>query len=558
MTGKRKRGKGLTKRIAIINEDDEDELGQGDIDLRFSPKPLKVRKRTPTADVKGARNGKGQQAIVHHKGNEAVDDGVDELESPGVLDRRMRKTKGGSGIIRKRTVSVIQDDDDCDEITSATNSVVQALSMQRSTTQDRGKIRGSFVDKSHQLVKDDNVTGDAVTVPPKRKRPGRPPKIKSAKQYPLKQEIATQTFSAELPKPIRSRAPNRTQPEECDDGYLKSKIAARNASDSAQEKVITHSNEATDSEDVILFDRKQELNSSVPLKGTKSKQTQKKSKRKPLAPTLSPPNETAQPSYQEDEASPPPKKRRGRPPKKTTQPKELTENKKAPFTNPVANEPRSDEKRSRERSTTSAVPHSMTTETVQIPSPEPISATSYSQSENIITTNVSTQPTSDSGTNAAERHSLSDSDYESNAAQAYHVKLSDRLFDLSVAIDVNEALCRDGHITSFEAKRLQQRTLDVRREKAEVEARIEEIRKRQGKEQDETGKEKKEAKERERLMMMMGDVRRAVKKGRVRARELRNGGGDSRMPLKKGPKAYLWENVRTVDADGRVGEQGEG
>ena len=546
VTGKRKRGKASANGIATINEEDEDELGQGHVDARFSPMSSAVRKRTPTATVKGARGRRGQPATVPRGGDEAADSGVDELESPGVLDGRVRKSKGIGNGRKHRNLSVVQDDDDCDEITSATNSVIQTLSLQKLTGVEKRKLQRSKANERHILVNDGNVKGEALPLPSKRKASNRVPKVISAKQHSKKRARSVQAVSAEPRAPVENSVSDGIQAKEdisMEDG-AEIRTTDKTTSDTSHPIPTAHNNEVSHAGDGASHVKKPESKLDMPLKASKAKQIRKK--RTPLAPRSSPPNEATQPVHHEDKHSPPPKRRVGRPSKHLAKANKPIRTTKPPVTVCEVTEPRTEKDKSPTRSPKSTSPDSAAAETAQLPTSNSLSADSHNQPKSISAANVPTQLalTSEVGTNKTEHSLLPGSDYGYDVTHAYEAELADRLSDLSVAIDVNEALRKRGHITTFEAKRLRQQILDVRREKVEVEARLEDVRKRHG-------NDRKEEREREKLVAMMDDVRQAVRRGRARAREVGGEGGMSRLPLEKGLKASLWENAAATVA-GRV------
>ena len=558
VTGKRKRGKGSSSKnvVAIIREqkedEDDDELGQGNIDTRFSPaSSLTVRRNNAstakTTGLKGAKgltrqssNGRHHRDINDNDKNN--DDEIDELASPGQLEKKVRKTNSSVAvrkmISRQRVPSFMQDDDDDggDEITSATNSVVAAL-LSRKLEGEMGErtLRESRSEKRRVPVKKGQDKEEKLSS----RVTGRKPRRLQAEvgadkhaEYAESKEIETPAKSAmssshpkiekEGPK-NKAKSKAKGQVKVMEENNAESEKSSRTITRTRIKKLKPRDTEALDEDEKALSDEGLESVSVVPhFKAPKPKQIRAKTrgrKKKPVASEPPVPEIIAQtPSDNNEQLSQPNDCTGENSQESAESEKQLLEDAKQSSTgfltaqqpvNNIDNDQKS-------VSTINSATSSFTTATTASTQPSTIHSLSIipeSEPRDVKTADVHAH--SETKTNDEVTNNLPDNWVDNNVEIPDHqADLSDRKSDHSDTANVDQMLSKRAHSDTSDSKRLRGQILDVQREKEMIKARIEEARR-----EDDHVNENTEAKERERLTKMMEDLRHVVRRGRTRVRE---------------------------------------
>ena len=567
VTGKRKRGKGLSSSknvITTVHEEEEkkeeqeqeqdDELGQENIDTRFSPaSSLTLRRNKASSGPKGAKartrqpsNGRQRRRInVNHNDNDDNgDDGVDELASPGHLEKRVRKTDGGIAarkiIKRHRVPSGLpgNDDDGGDEISSATNSVVTAL-LSRKAGEDTGRrtLREGGSDKRRVPVLNGHGSEGKLSLKgtgrkSRRELEGVEEEKHVADAVPSKVETSAENFMSSTQQNLtkgrpRGRPKGKAKVPEKDDAEPEN--TSQTATGTKVKKSKLRNAEAVGEDDTALSDQGPESNSVLPPpKIPKSKQTRAKKEKekgkknkKPLASGPSDSEIAPQPQPLENEQLLQPDCHIKKFPEESVEKEKLSKDAKQPSTDFLtAQQPVNNiDNDQKSVSTTNSATSSFTTATTASTQPSTINSLASfpnnPEREDVKTADIHTR--SESKTSAESASNPPDNGGDDNVVPPDHrPDPADAVADI---IDVDDTTSKRARSESSELKhppqrQQQQQVFDIRREKDTIKARIEETRR------EEHVNQSTDIEEREKLTKMMADLRHVVRRGRVRAREV--------------------------------------
>ena len=250
VTGKRKRGKGSSRAVPTIveEEEDDDELGDKEADPHFSPS---MQKTKPIVTSKRARNKFQPNADKVGTVDEAV---VREVGRNGV-ERRMTKKSPAVALPRKKMKRRISLHDDDDEIISAANTLVKTTL--KPTSRGRGKAK---VKKKPNISSADegDVSDDILSLPTTIQQPRRQTRAKKASVESNKLSDPSKSIGSKGSKPQKS-------------GKIKPQRQYTNKLHGVGEGELIHNIKKVSEDDVAVSEKENSLLDSR----SKSKQTEK-------------------------------------------------------------------------------------------------------------------------------------------------------------------------------------------------------------------------------------------------------------------------------------------